>query len=407
MMTNVKKSFVIAIAVIGLAGLGAFAYYANRPASAPAGAPPGAGGAPGGVAGMARMAGMEGMSGTGGKPDAKPGAGAGGGGAAGAGAPGGFAIGVEAIKVERTVITDDVTAVGTLGANESVVLRPEIAGRIESINFKEGAAVAKGTLLVALDASTQAADLQQAKANLALARSNYNRTEDLFRKKFVSASAQDQAASNLKVQEAATAQAQARFNKTRLLAPFAGVIGIRNVSVGDYVKEGQELVNLEDISSLKVDFKLPERYLNRVQKGQSVELASDAKPGESFTATVDAIDPLIDTNGRAIALRARLPNPDGKLRPGMFVRARLIFGQRNDVLIVPEEAMVPSGSDQFVFRVVDGKAQRVKIKTGVRRNAKVEVVEGLGPEDLVVTAGQLKIRDGLPVRVVEPGAGKG
>ena len=399
MMTNAKKSFVIAIAVIGLAGLGAFAYYANRSASAPSGAPPEAGGAPAGPqAGMARMAGMEGMSGMGGKPDAKSGAG---------GPPGGFAIGVEAIKVERTVITDDVTAVGTLGANESVVLRPEIAGRIESINFKEGAAVAKGTLLIALDASTQAADLQQAKANLALARSNYNRTEDLFRKKFVSASAQDQAASNLKVQEAATAQAQARFNKTRIVAPFAGVIGIRNVSVGDYVKEGQDLVNLEDISSLKVDFKLPERYLNRVQKGQSVELGSDAKPGESFTATVDAIDPLIDTNGRAIALRARLPNPDGKLRPGMFVRARLIFGQRNDVLIVPEEAMVPSGSDQFVFRVVDGKAQRVKIKTGVRRNAKVEVVEGLGPEDLVVTAGQLKIRDGLPVRVVEPGAGKG
>ena len=399
MMTNAKKSFVIAIAVLGLAGLGAFAYYANRPLSAPAGAPPDAGGAPAGPqAGMARMAGMEGMSGMDGKPDAKPGAG---------GPPGGFAIGVEAIKVERTVITDDVTAVGTLGANESVVLRPEIAGRIESINFKEGAAVAKGTLLIALDASTQAADLQQAKANLALARSNYNRTEDLFRKKFVSASAQDQAASNLKVQEAATAQAQARFNKTRIVAPFAGVIGIRNVSVGDYVKEGQDLVNLEDISSLKVDFKLPERYLNRVQKGQSVELGSDAKPGESFTATVDAIDPLIDTNGRAIALRARLPNPDGKLRPGMFVRARLIFGQRDDVLIVPEEAMVPSGSDQFVFRVVDGKAQRVKIKTGVRRNAKVEVVEGLGPEDLVVTAGQLKIRDGLPVRVVEPGAGKG
>ena len=399
MMTNAKKSFVIAIAVIGLAGLGAFAYYANRSASAPSGAPPEAGGAPAGPqAGMARMAGMEGMSGMDGKPDAKPGA---------AGPAGGFAIGVEAIKVERTVITDDVTAVGTLGANESVVLRPEIAGRIESINFKEGAAVAKGTLLIALDASTQAADLQQAKANLALARSNYNRTEDLYRKKFVSASAQDQAASNLKVQEAATAQAQARFNKTRIVAPFSGVIGIRNVSVGDYVKEGQDLVNLEDISSLKVDFKLPERYLNRVQKGQSVQLGSDAKPGESFTATVDAIDPLIDTNGRAIALRARLPNPDGKLRPGMFVRARLIFGQRDDVLIVPEEAMVPSGSDQFVFRVVDGKAQRVKIKTGVRRNAKVEVVEGLGPEDLVVTAGQLKIRDGVPVRVVEPGAGKG
>jgi membrane fusion protein (multidrug efflux system) len=314
-----------------------------------------------------------------------------------------MAVGVEAVPVQRTAMADDTGAVGSLRAAESVVLRPEIAGRIARIEFREGAAVAKGQLLVALDDSTQAADLQQARANHALAKANFDRTEDLFRKKFVSASAQDQAAANLKVQEAAMAQAQARLAKTRIVAPFAGVIGIRNVSVGDYVKEGQDLVNLEDISGLKVDFKLPERYLGRIQKGQSVELGSDARPGETFKATVDAIDPLIDASGRAIALRARLANPDGKLRPGMFVRVRLIFGERADVLTVPEEALVPSGADQYVFRVADGKAQRVKIVTGARRNAQVEVVEGLKADDTVITAGNMKVRDGAAVKVVAVG----
>jgi membrane fusion protein (multidrug efflux system) len=385
-MTLSRKAVVVFVAGLGLTVLAAIAWFANRGALPVFGTQPAPGGQTGmaGQAGMAGMGGMGGMSGMGGGP------------------PGGMAVGVEAVAVDVGRIVEDVAAVGTLRANESVVLRPEIAGRIARIDFKEGVPAAKGALLIALDASTQAADLQQAQANLALARSNFERTEDLFRKKFVSASAQDQAAANLKVQEATTAQAQARLAKTRIVAPFAGVIGIRNVSVGDYVKEGQDLVNLEDLSALKLDFKLPESYLPRIRRGQSAELTTDARPGETFTAVVDAIDPLIDTAGRAIAVRARLANPDGRLRPGMFARVRLIFGERTDVLMVPEEALVPAGSDQFVFRVADGKAQRVKVATGARRGSKVEVVEGLKAGDLVVTAGQLKVRDGVPVKTVAP-----
>ena len=378
---NAKHIVVAVLAAVGLSGLGALAYYANRSLSPQQSA--GGAGAPG-----------PGMAGA--KPGAVP----------AGGPPGGFAMAVEAVKVQTATLPDDLTAVGTLRANESVVLRPEIAGRIARIAFQEGAPVAKGTLLVALDDSTQAADLQQARANLNLARTNLQRTVDLFQRKFVSEQAKDEAAAKLKVEEAVTAQAEARLAKTRIVAPFPGLIGIRNVSVGDYVKEGQDLVNLEDVSSLKADFRLPERYFGRLKPGQSVEVTTDGRPGEVFKATVDAIDPLLDAAGRAVLVRAQLPNRDLRLRPGMFARVRVIVGDRHDALVVPEEALVPAGSDQFVIRVIDGKAERVKIQIGARRGAKVEVLEGLKAGDLVVTAGQLKIRDGAPVKVVEPGGGQ-
>jgi membrane fusion protein (multidrug efflux system) len=363
-----KKRLVAFIAIIGLAALGGYAYYANSLTSAqPQPAP-------------------------GGAPGPKPG------GAPAAGPPGGFAIAVETVKVASAPFQDDVSAVGSLKSNESVVLRPEIAGRIASIHFKEGVPAGKGAVLVALDASTQNAELKQAEANLGLAQANFKRTEDLFQKKFVSERARDEAAANLKVLEATVALVQARQQKTQIRAPFAGIVGIRNVSVGDYVKEGQELINIEDISALKVDFRLPENLLSRLQQGQAIEVATDAMPGQAFKGTVDAIDPLLDASGRAISLRARLPNPELKLRPGMFGRVRLAFGGERSGLAVPEEALMPSGSDNFVFKVSEGKAQRVKVRIGQRRGATAEIVEGLKEGDEVVTAGQLKLRDGVPVR---------
>lgn len=369
-----KKHFVAIVAVIGLLALGGYAYYANT--LAPASPQPAAAGAPG----------------------AKPGA------APAGGPPGGFAIAVETVKVATAPFQDDVSAVGSLKSNESVVLRPEIAGRIAAIHFSEGAPVGKGMVLVALDASTQNAELKQAEANRALAQANYKRTEELFQKKFVSERAKDEAAVNLKVLEAALTLAQAKQQKTQIRAPFAGIVGIRNVSVGDYVKEGQELINVEDVSALKVDFRLPESLFTRLQKGQAIEVSTDAMPGQSFKGTVDAIDPLLDASGRAISLRARLPNPELKLRPGMFVRVRLAFGGERSGLAVPEETLMPSGSDNYVFKVADGKAVRVKVKIGQRRGASAEIVEGLIEGDEVVTAGQLKLRDGVPVRAVPQGA---
>jgi membrane fusion protein (multidrug efflux system) len=181
------------------------------------------------------------------------------------------------------------------------------------------------------------------------------------------------------------------------------MVGLRNVSVGDYLKDGQDLINIEDVATLRVDFKLPENYLGRISKGQIVEVVTDALPSERFKAVLDAIDPMVDQNGRSISARARLDNAKGKLRPGMFVRVRLLFGERKAVLMVPEQAIVPGGQPA-VFKVVDGKASLVKVKLGVRRTAQVEVVEGLAAGDLVVTAGQLKLREGAAVRPVGEGA---
>jgi membrane fusion protein (multidrug efflux system) len=354
---------IVTLAVFGLAGLGYFAYNANR---APAVSPP---------------------------PAA----------AAGPGKPGGFPVAVEVVKVAATDFLDEVSAVGTLKSNESVVLRPETAGRIGMIGFKDGAIVGKGTLLVTLDAAVQEAELLQAKANLGLAETNFKRNQELVAKKFLSQQALDTSVANLNVQQATVQLAEAKAAKTRVKAPFGGMVGLRNVSVGDYVKEGQDLINIEDISTLRVDFKLPENYLGRLGKGQTVELTSDALPGQTFKALLDAVDPMVDQNGRSISARARMDNASAKLRPGMFVRVRLVLGQRKDVLMLPEQAIVP-GAQPAIFKIVEAKAQRVPIKLGVRRAAQVEVINGLQVGDVVVTAGQLKLRDGAAVRAIGEGA---
>jgi membrane fusion protein, multidrug efflux system len=362
-----RKALFVGVSLAGIAVLAAFAYYAFRASPTP-----------GPVSGQAS------------KAEAR--------------SPAGLAVTVETAAAAIGPVREEVSAVGTLRSSESVVVRPEISGRIAQIEFDEGKPVRKGQLLVALDDSVSAAEMQQAKANLALQSSNYQRTVELARDNFVSANAKDQALNNLRVAEASLALAQAKLAKTRIQAPFSGIIGIRQVSVGDYVKEGQDLATLEDISSLKVDFRIPELYLTSLRRGQGVEVETDALAGKTYTAVLDAIDPLVDQNGRSLVLRGKLKNVDGVLRPGMFVRTRLIIAERTAAVTVPEEALMPVGSSQYVFRVNTGKAERVKVETGVRRNGRVEIVAGLSPGDIVVTAGQIKLRDGVAVRQGAGGA---
>jgi membrane fusion protein (multidrug efflux system) len=308
---------------------------------------------------------------------------------------------VEVVEVAPTRLQEDLGAVGSLRSNESVMLRPEVAGRIAQIAFRDGQPVRRGQLIVALDASVNEAEVAQARAEYDLAQSNLQRTEDLARRNFVSPSAQDQAAANVQVSEAKLKLAQARLAKMQIVAPFDGIVGIRNVSVGDYVKDGTDLVNIEDIGTLKADFRLPERYYAQLKVGQRVEVAADALPDERFAGVLDAINPRIDASGRSLELRARLANPDARLRPGMFVRVRVIVGERAAALLVPEQAIVPAGSDFFVYRIVDDRAQRVQVQTGVRRDAQVEIVSGLAAGDRVVIAGQQRLnRDGQPVQLV-------
>jgi membrane fusion protein (multidrug efflux system) len=307
------------------------------------------------------------------------------------------AVLVEAITVSTSSMPQTITAVGSLRSDESVTVRPEVAGRVTAIGFHEGQPVAKGSMLVKMDPAINAAEVQQAKANMTLAKAKYERALDLQKQGFISGQARDEAENNLKVAEAAEALAAARLAKTEIRAPFSGIIGLRLVSIGDYVKEGQDMVNLESIDPLKVDFRLPENYLKQVQVGQTLQINLDALKGRTYDGKVFAINPLVDSAGRAIVVRAVVKNADAALRPGMFARVRLLMKEELDAVVLPEQALVPQGEEQYVFRVVDGKAARTKIEVGQRRGGNVEIVKGLAAGDTVVIAGQLKIRDGVAV----------
>ena len=326
----------------------------------------------------------------------------------GAGAPAGGPppVTVEAAKVVTSPMPQTIIAVGSLRSDESITLRPESAGRISEITFQEGQRVAKGVPLVKLDPAIPQAELSQAKANLTLAKSKFDRAVDLAQRSFISGQAKDEAENNFKVAEASVQLAQAKLAKTDIRAPFSGIIGLRSVSVGDYVKEGADLVNLEAIDPLKVDFRVPETYLRQIQVGQALQITLDALPGKSYDGKVVAVNPLIDTAGRSVVIRAQVGNQDTTLRPGMFARVRLITKDQADAMVVPEQALVPQGNEQYVFKVMDGKVARVKVETGQRRDSKVEVLSGLAAGDMVVTAGQLKIRDGATVRVAGAEGGK-
>lgn len=309
---------------------------------------------------------------------------------------------VEAARVKLDAVRRHIEAVGSLRSNESVIVRPEIAGRITEILFDEGQRVRKGTPLFRLDAAIARAQVEQAKASLVLSRANHERAEDLYRKGAGTQRARDEAISKLRADEAMLALAQATLDKATLVAPFDGIIGLRRVSVGDYVNPGQDLVNVENIEQLKVDFRVPEIYSMQIKVGQTVQVRLDAIPDSAYDGAVYAIDPAYDPNGRAIILRARLPNRDGMLRSGMFARVTLLVDEREQAIIVPETALVPVGQNQFVYRVVDGKAVLTKVRIGQRRQGQVEIVEGLAPDSVVVTEGAVKLRDGAAVRTVAP-----
>lgn len=316
---------------------------------------------------------------------------------------------VEVARASSMRLLDETLAVGSLRSRQGVVLRPETSGRVSRLGFADGARVRRGQLLVQLDDTLQRAQLAQAKAQSSIARTNLQRNRDLASQNFVSQSAVDQSAAALEVAEAQVALAQAQLVRMRMLAPFDGVAGIRLVNVGDYVKDGADIVNLDDVAAMYVDFRLPEGVLSRLKAGQSVDVTLDGLPGRSFKGRVEAFDSQLDANGRSLLVRASIANDEGVLRPGMFARARLVFSTREEAVVVPEEALVPQGGRQFLVKVTDGPggptSQRLEAKLGLRVPGKVEILQGLQAGDLVVTAGQARLMrgDGLPVKVVQVG----
>jgi membrane fusion protein (multidrug efflux system) len=323
------------------------------------------------------------------------------------GPPGGFAVPVEAQAVRVGLRRKEAEAIGTLRSWESVVVKPEVTGRIAKIAFEEGTFVKAGALLVELDTAEAEAEVLRTKAALELAQETYQRALKLRQQGAGSVATLDRAQADLAAAEANVKLAEARLAKMRLVAPFDGVLGLRKVSVGALLTPGQEIVNLEQINPLKVDFKVPEMLLASVKVGQVIRLRLDAMDRRTVDGTVYAIDPLLETGGRAIVLRARIPNPDGVLRPGLFARVVLTIEEKPDAIFVPEQAVLP-GSDgsMSVFKAVDGKAVMAKVALGERIKGEVEVTAGLEPGDVVVTAGLPKLRPGVPMCLLPgpPGA---
>jgi len=310
------------------------------------------------------------------------------------------AVPVEAAKVAAGPLSQQVTAVGTLLSNESVTVAAEIPGRLKEIHFTEGQPVEKGALLFSLDDSVYRAQLADAEAKLKLAEQTYKRTSQLFSNKYATAQSADEAVSNLAVAKAAVELASVQLDKTKIVAPFSGIVGLRKVSVGEYITAGKALVNLEAIDPVKADFRVPEKFLPAIKVGQKIHIGVDAFPGETFDGNVYAIDPHIDVAGRSLLVRAKVPNKDQQLRPGLFVRVTVLLKLKEDALTVPEQAIVPQGDSQYVFKINDGKVKLTKVKLGMRRSGRVEILDGLSANDEVVTAGQLKLRDGTQVSIV-------
>jgi membrane fusion protein, multidrug efflux system len=315
---------------------------------------------------------------------------------------------VEVARVEVMTITDDAQAVGSLRSRQSVILRPEVSGRVTQLNFRDGERVRRGQVLVQLDAQLPLAQVQQAQAELSIAQANHKRNQELVGQGFISQRAVDESAANLQVAQAKLALAQATAARLSIVAPFDGIAGIRTISVGDYLKDGADIVNIEDIDAVFVDFRLPERFQTKIQRGQTALIDLDALPGQRYAAVVQAIDPLVDANGRSVGVRACIDNRTLQLRPGMFARISAVFGERNNARVIPEEAIVPQGGRQFVIRLVDGPdqdtktTQRVEVKVGIRKPGRVEITEGLQAGDVVITAGQQRVqKDGMPVRVLD------
>jgi membrane fusion protein (multidrug efflux system) len=310
--------------------------------------------------------------------------------------------------VEVATLTDEAQAVGSLRSRRGVVLRPEVSGRITQLNFTDGQRVRKGQVLVQFDDQLPLAQLQQSQAELSIALANQKRNQELVAQNFISQRSLDESAANLQIAQAKLSLARATAARLKIVAPFDGIAGIRLVNVGDYLKDGADIVNIEDIDAIYVDFRLPERFQGKVKRGQIAQLDVDALPGRKYTAQVQAIDPLIDANGRSIGIRACVDNRQLQLRPGMFARVNAIFGVREHARVVPEESIVPQGGKQYVIKLLDGAngqtrvSKRVEVKVGLRSPGKVEITEGLEPGDTVLTSGQQRVqRDGTLVTVVE------
>jgi len=312
-------------------------------------------------------------------------------------------VAVVAVPARSEKIAFEIEALGTTRANESVDITAKVVNQVTAVRFTEGQQVRRGEVLVELDAEQVRADLAVAEAALAESRSQYRRSRELYNTRVLSDQQLEQIEATYKGNEARVASARARVADTVVRAPFGGRVGLRRVSVGSLISPGTVITTLDDTSTVKLDFTIPETFLSVVQPGLDIAARSVAYPDTNFDGKVSSVDSRVDPATRSVTVRAMLPNAAGLLKPGMFLTVRLSRGAV-DALLIPEQALVPEQGDMFVFVVKDGSAAKRKVRLGERRVGDVQVIEGLAAGEVVVTEGTQKLRDGAAVTLQERAA---
>lgn len=309
------------------------------------------------------------------------------------------AIWIEAREVKESTLPFEANAIGTLVARSNVEITPEVAGHVEKIYFQDGAYVEKGAPLIQLNDAVFKAQLQSARAQLAYSENDFKRKALLGKQGAIARQAIDQAEADLKERKAIAQEREVMLSKMHLTAPFAGVVGKSKVNLGDYVTIGQSVVTLTDTKHLRFEYNVSEKYLPLLKLGQEVKITSSAYPGKTFTGKVTFISPTINSANRSVSLYADVANDNNLLAPGMFVNAVQSLGTNEKALMIPSRSIVPILDGEQVYKVVDGKAYPVTITIGKRTASEVQVVGGLNAGDVVITDGQFKVKNGMPVKM--------
>lgn len=291
-----------------------------------------------------------------------------------------------------------IEAVGTALANEQVTLSSSVTERIVRLGFDDGGFVNRGQVVAVLAQGEENAQLSEAQARAREATQQLARVQALRDRGFATKSNLDAQAALAAQARAQAAGARATIGDRVVTAPFSGWVSLRNISPGAVVNAGTEIATISDLSAIKLDFAVPETMLSAIRPGQTIEARAAAYPDQPFRGQIANIDPVIDPNSRAVTVRARLPNPDQKLKPGMLLTVAIETAPRLS-LSVPELAVVGEGDNRFVYAVVNGTAKRTQVRTGVRSNGRVEILQGLRPGQQVVTEGVVKLADGMKVRL--------
>jgi len=312
---------------------------------------------------------------------------------------GGGTTKVVTAKIELQPMVDEIQALGTANANESVEIKSRISSLIDRVVFVEGQLVEAGDLLIELESSEIVAGLAVAEASLSESRSLYNRNKSLTDTQAVSASTFEQLLAEVKVDEAQVEAAKARLANSRIRAPFSGRVGLRRVSPGSFVNTLTVITTLDDVSKIKLDFSVPEAFLTVVSEGMTILAESIVYPDRVFEGQVASIDTRLDPVSRAVQVRAVIPNDDGAIKPGMFMTVDL-QRDRGDVLVAPEQSIVPEGTTQYVFIVADGVVEKRAVVLGRRIPGYVVIAEGVTAGEFVVTEGTGKVRQGSQVEIL-------